>query len=148
MPKANPDSQHFRLLLVEDNAINQKVALAMLKNLGYRADVARNGAEAVKAVVSERYDLVLMDCLMPEMDGFEATRCIRAHGEYCAEVPIIAMTANAFAEDRDACLAVGMTDYLSKPVREAELRKKLERWLAVHESAAAGLQSLQCSNLV
>lgn len=134
-PKAKPDSQHFRLLLVEDNSINQKVALAMLKNLGYQADVARNGAEAVKAVISERYDLVLMDCLMPEMDGFDATRCIRSRGDDWAELPIIAMTANAFAEDRDACLAAGMTDYLSKPVREAELRNKLERWLAARRSA-------------
>jgi signal transduction histidine kinase/ActR/RegA family two-component response regulator len=133
---AKPNARNARLLLVEDNSINQKVALAMLKNLGYQADVARNGAEAVKAVTSERYDLVLMDCLMPEMDGFEATRRIRGHGEYCAGLPIIAMTANAFAEDRDACLAAGMTDYLSKPVREAELGKKLQRWLPVQQPAA------------
>jgi two-component system, sensor histidine kinase len=129
-------SNQYRLLLVEDNPINQKVALAMLRNIGYQADVARNGIEAVKAVTSQRYDLVLMDCSMPEMDGFEATRRIRSHGGYCAEAPIIAMTANAFAEDRDACLAAGMTDYMSKPVREAELRKKLERWLAFANCAA------------
>ena len=115
--------------MVEDNIINQKVALAMLKNLGYQADVARNGMEALEAVSSRRYDLVLMDCHMPEMDGFEATQCLRARGAYCAQLPIIAMTASAFTEDRDACLAAGMTDYLSKPVREAELGKKLERWL-------------------
>ena len=136
VPKANANSQRARLLLVEDNSINQKVALAMLKNLGYQADVACNGVEAVKAVASERYDLVLMDCLMPEMDGFEATRSIRGRGEYWAELPIIAMTANAFAEDRAACLAAGMTDYLSKPVREAELRNKLERWLSVCQAVA------------
>jgi signal transduction histidine kinase/ActR/RegA family two-component response regulator len=134
-PARESDAKQFRLLLVEDNAINQKVALAMLKNLGYQVDVARNGVEAVKAVTSTHFDLVLMDCLMPEMDGFEATRSIRGHGQHCAEIPIIAMTANAFAEDRDACLAAGMTDYLSKPVREAELRSKLERWLAAYESA-------------
>jgi signal transduction histidine kinase/ActR/RegA family two-component response regulator len=129
--------KHFRLLLVEDNNINQKVALAMLKYLGYRADVARNGLEACKAATSQHYDLILMDCLMPEMDGFEATRYLRAQGGHCLQVPIIAMTANAFAEDRDACLEAGMTDYLSKPVREAELRRKLERWLpAVRETAA------------
>lgn len=134
-PAAKAESKQFRLLLVEDNHINQKVALAMLKKLGYCADVARNGVEAVKAVTSQHYDLVLMDCLMPEMDGFEATRCIRGQSKGCAQVPIIAMTANAFAEDRDACLAAGMTDYLSKPVREAELRNKLERWLPVTEWA-------------
>jgi len=133
-PAAKTGSKHFRLLLVEDNTINQKVALAMLKNLGYQADVVCNGVEAVKAVASQHYDLLLMDCLMPEMDGFEATRSIRGQGEWCAEIPIIAMTANAFAEDRNACLAAGMTDYLSKPVREVELRKKLERWLAVREA--------------
>jgi signal transduction histidine kinase/ActR/RegA family two-component response regulator len=130
-------SSHFRLLLVEDNAINQKVALAMLKNLGYQAKVACNGVEAMQAVSSEHFDLILMDCLMPEMDGFEATRCIRNRGHHFAELPIIAMTANAFAEDRAACLAAGMTDYLSKPVREAELRKKLEHWLADRPIAAA-----------
>jgi signal transduction histidine kinase/ActR/RegA family two-component response regulator len=125
-----------RILLVEDNAINQKVALAMLKNLGYQAHVAGNGVEAVTAATSRNYDLVLMDCLMPEMDGFEATRRLRAHGGHCEQLPIIAMTASAFAEDRDACFAAGMTDYLSKPVREAELANKLERWLPVRCSAA------------
>jgi signal transduction histidine kinase/ActR/RegA family two-component response regulator len=140
-PTPERSSQPFRLLLVEDNFINQKVALAMLKNLGYQADIARNGVEAVKAILSQNYDLVLMDCLMPEMDGFEATRCIRGRGDQYARLPIIAMTANAFAEDRDACLAAGMTDYLSKPVREAELRSKLQHWLAVHQSALVGQQA-------
>jgi signal transduction histidine kinase/ActR/RegA family two-component response regulator len=138
VPAAQPahaGTRQFRLLLVEDNSINQKVALAMLKNLGYQADVARNGAEAVQAVLAQRYDLVLMDCLMPEMDGFEATRLIRAQALHCAGLPIIAMTANAFAEDRDACLAAGMTDYLSKPVRETELGKKLDRWLSARCTA-------------
>jgi two-component system, sensor histidine kinase and response regulator len=98
--------------------------------LGYTADIARNGKEALSAIASERYDLVLMDCLMPEMDGFEATRRIRAQAGYASQVPIIAMTANAFTQDRDACLASGMTDYLSKPVREIELRCKLDFWLS------------------
>jgi len=120
----------FRILLVEDNAINQKVAVLMLKGIGYRADVAKNGVEALQAIASENYDLVLMDCLMPEMDGFEATRRIRSQGGYGAQLRIIAMTASAFAHDREACLAAGMNDYLSKPVREAELEKKLEFWLA------------------
>lgn len=124
-----------RLLLVEDNTINQKVALAMLKNLGYQADVARNGVEAVTAATCRHYDLVLMDCLMPEMDGFEATRRLRAQGGHCAQLPIVAMTASAFTEDRDACLAAGMTDYLSKPVRESELAGKIDRWLSCAGSA-------------
>ena len=118
-----------RLLLVEDNVINQKVAKLMLKHLGYNADIVNNGIEAVEAVARHSYDLVFMDCLMPEMDGLEATRVIRARGDYGATVPIIAMTANAYAEDRQACLAAGMSDYLSKPIREAELAAKLKQWL-------------------
>jgi CheY-like chemotaxis protein len=118
-----------RLLLVEDNPINQKVATLMLKHLGYNADIAQNGAEAVEAVARHTYDLILMDCLMPEMDGLEATRIIRARTDYGSRVPIVAMTANAFAEDRRACLEAGMSDYLPKPVREAELAAKLNQWL-------------------
>jgi signal transduction histidine kinase/CheY-like chemotaxis protein len=124
-----------RILLVEDNKINQKVALLMLKRLGVEADIASNGAEALEAMASRSYRLILMDCQMPEMDGFEATRRIRAQNDYDAKVPIIAMTANAFAEDRDACLAAGMDDYLSKPVRQDDLQSKLERWLPVCEPA-------------
>jgi CheY-like chemotaxis protein len=118
-----------RLLLVEDNPINQKVAMLMLKHLGFNADIAHNGAEAVEAVARQTYDLILMDCLMPEMDGLEATRVIRARTDYGSRVPIVAMTANAFAEDRRACLEAGMSDYLPKPVREAELAAKLNQWL-------------------
>jgi len=118
-----------KLLLVEDNPINQKVATLMLKHLGYNADIAHNGAEAVEAVARQTYDLILMDCLMPEMDGLEATRIIRARTDYGSIVPIVAMTANAFAEDRRACLEAGMSDYLPKPVREAELAAKLNQWL-------------------
>lgn len=133
MRRAN--TRQARILLVEDNHINQKVALAMLKNIGYQADLASNGIEALAALETKAYDLVLMDCLMPELDGFEATRRQRARSGLSAQVPIIAMTANAFAEDRDACLAAGMSDYLPKPVRERELRKKLERWLPARENA-------------
>ena len=134
-PSAKPVAEgtgpnDFRILLVDDNSINKKVGLLMLKSLGYRADTATNGLEALGALESQRYDLVLMDCLMPEMDGFEATRRIRSQGGYGAQVPIVAMTASAFPEDRQACLAAGMTDYLSKPVREAELRAKLDFWLS------------------
>ncbi len=126
---STPTGQAARLLLVEDNLINQKVATLMLRHMGYTADIANNGTEAVELVARHSYDLVLMDCLMPEMDGLEATRVIRSRGDYGATVPIIAMTANAFAEDRQACLAAGMSDYLAKPVREAELSAKLKQWL-------------------
>lgn len=128
-------AKRFRLLLVDDNLINQKVALLMLKKLGYQADVAKNGQEALHAFSERQYDLVLMDCIMPELDGLEATRILRSKGGYAATVPVIAMTANAFIEDREACLAAGMSDYLSKPVRESELRGKLERWLAAGNGA-------------
>jgi signal transduction histidine kinase/ActR/RegA family two-component response regulator len=126
----------FRLLLVEDNPINQKVARLVLDKLGYQVDVANNGFEALDAVDSVRYDLILMDCIMPEMDGFEATRRLRSAGGRAAEVPIIAMTANAFEDDRKACLAAGMNDFLSKPVRQTELAAKLEGLL---QSAACPL---------
>lgn len=119
-----------RLLVVEDNCISQKVALLMLRNLGYSADIASNGREAVDAVACQPYDLVLMDCRMPEMDGFEATRHIRRSATRGARIPIVAMTACAFAADREACLKSGMNDYLSKPVRVQDLGAKLEFWLA------------------
>jgi CheY-like chemotaxis protein len=123
-------NKNARVLLVEDNGINQKVALLMLRGLGYEADLASNGREAMIAVASQRYDLVLMDCQMPEIDGFEATRQIRSSAALGAQIPIVAMTANAFAEDREACLKSGMNDYLAKPVRLPELSTKLEFWLS------------------
>ncbi len=125
----DPAIQNFRILLVEDNGINQKVALLMLKGLGYRADTVANGIEALAAIASKEYDLVLMDCLMPQMDGFETTRRIRAQSGAGSQVPIVAMTANAFAKDREECLAAGMSDFIPKPVRREELRQKLAAWL-------------------
>jgi CheY-like chemotaxis protein/anti-sigma regulatory factor (Ser/Thr protein kinase) len=120
----------FRILLVEDNHINQKVASVMLTKLGYEVDVANNGVEALDAIGSQTYDLVLMDCFMPGMDGFEATRRIRESGASVAQIPIIAMTANAFQKDKENCLNAGMSDYLSKPVRQPELKAKLAFWLS------------------
>ena len=106
--------------------VNQKVALRMLDRLGYRADLAGNGVEALAAVRRAPYDVVLMDMQMPEMDGLEATRRIRVE-PLDAQPRIIAMTANAMDGDRDACLAAGMDDYLAKPVRIEDLSRALER---------------------
>jgi len=117
------------VLLVEDNPINQKVACLMLERIGHRVVVAANGKEAMAALQGNRFDVVLMDCQMPEMDGFEATRRIRAEEQAGRHLPIIAMTANAMQSDREQCLSAGMDDYLSKPVRLSDLASMLERWL-------------------
>ncbi len=125
-----PDRQR-RILLVEDNLINQKVALRMLNKLGHNADVAFDGRKAVEALEQQDYDLVLMDCMMPEMDGFEATRLIRDPSSQVRNhrVPIVAMTANAMKGDREKCLQGGMDDYLAKPVNRQELGEILDKWL-------------------
>jgi CheY-like chemotaxis protein len=108
------------ILLAEDNPVNQKLALRVLGRMGYRPDVAGNGLEAIEAIERQRYDLVLMDVQMPEMDGLTATREII--GRFAADRPrIVAMTANAMDGDRETCLAAGMDDYISKPFREPEL---------------------------
>ena len=126
----DPSRQWTRVLVVEDNAANSKVAVRMLERLGYRAEAAGNGAEAVTMLEHMQFDAVLMDCQMPEMDGYEATRLIRKNERAGRHVPIIAMTAAALSGDRERCLAAGMDDYISKPVKLHVVAAVLERWLA------------------
>jgi signal transduction histidine kinase/DNA-binding response OmpR family regulator len=121
-------THNLRILLAEDNVTNRLLAVKLLERMGYRTDIATNGVEALAAVKLRQYDVVLMDCLMPEMDGYEATRQLRELERRGApRIRIIAMTANAMREDRERCLACGMDDYLTKPVRREELSGALER---------------------
>jgi CheY-like chemotaxis protein len=115
----------LRILLAEDNVVNQKLALRLLQQMGYRADLASNGIEAVESVQRQTYDVVLMDVQMPEMDGLEASRQICARWGRAARPRIVAMTANAMAGDREMCLAAGMDDYLTKPIRVERLVEAL-----------------------
>jgi CheY-like chemotaxis protein len=125
---------NLRILVAEDNPVNQHVARLQLEKFGYRPDLVVDGLQAVAAVQAQPYDIVMMDCQMPELDGFEATRRIRtweaerrAQGLEVAPLHIIAMTANAMVGDREECLAAGMDDYLTKPVRQVDLAAALAR---------------------
>jgi CheY-like chemotaxis protein len=123
------EREKVRVLVAEDNVVNQKVAVRLLKKLGYRCEVASNGKEVLEALERTAFHLVLMDCQMPEVDGFEATRRIRAlESHRGGRLPVIAMTANAMQGDREACLAAGMDDYVSKPVNPEALAQALEKW--------------------
>ncbi len=126
--KPPPVKKAARILLAEDNIINQKVALGLLNNIGYSADVANNGLEVLSALQLKTYDLILMDCQMPELDGYETTQRIRANPD-CANLHIVAMTANAMRGESEKCLDAGMDDYLSKPVRLEALRDMVARWM-------------------
>jgi CheY-like chemotaxis protein len=126
----------LRILLAEDNFTNQKVALRMLKRLGYEADVAVNGPEVIKMLNLQTYDVILMDVQMPEMDGLEATRQIRAELEPSIQPYIIAMTAAAMQLDREKCLEAGMDDFLAKPARLEDLAQALRRYLPLSASAS------------
>ena len=129
----------YRLLVVEDNLVNQEVAIGVLENLGYRADLVPDGESALRALCARDYDLVLMDCRMPGIDGYEATRRIRQSAEPVRNpgIPVVAMTAHAMAGDREKCLAAGMNDYLTKPIQPAALEAALETWLSGNGRPAA-----------
>jgi len=132
-------TQGLHLLLVEDNEINQKVATGMLKRLGHRVDIAANGEEALLAIARQDYDVVLMDCQMPVLDGYAATRRLRQSPEpRHAALPVVAMTAHAMPGDREACLAAGMNDYVSKPLVQDELIAALGRAIGVRTCLVPG----------
>ncbi|MBK8058370.1 MAG: response regulator [Gemmatimonadetes bacterium] len=122
-----------RILVVDDNAVNQLVAVGMLRKLGCASDVAADGADAVRRVAEQPYDLVLMDCMMPDMDGYAATRAIRAaeRATGAPRLPIVALTASARREDRDRAMESGMDDHVAKPLVFDDLREVVERWTAV-----------------
>lgn len=129
----NHDPGQFRFLLAEDNPVNQMVACRQLEGMGYRVDAVQNGLEVLDALEQQSYDLILMDCQMPKLDGYETTRRIRSREDrregQGRAVPIVALTAHAMKGDRERCLEVGMNDYISKPFRKEQLKVMLNRWL-------------------
>ncbi|HEY1527397.1 MAG TPA: two-component regulator propeller domain-containing protein [Candidatus Angelobacter sp.] len=136
--EVKPASSQFRILLAEDNLVNQRLAVRMLERMGHRAVVALTGQEALNALRTEKFDLVLMDVQMPEMDGFAATREIRRSEQGRQKhIPVIAMTAHAMKGDRETCLEAGMDDYIAKPVNREELRQVIERVMKGKEQASA-----------
>jgi CheY-like chemotaxis protein/HPt (histidine-containing phosphotransfer) domain-containing protein len=135
--EAAVDVPRPRVLVVDDNGANQKVAARMLERFGCTVEVASNGLEAVEMVRRMPFQVVFMDCMMPEMDGYEATAAIRRLSGPIARTPIVAMTANAMQGDRERCLAAGMDDYLSKPVQSERLRQALEQWSGTTLAAPA-----------
>jgi signal transduction histidine kinase/CheY-like chemotaxis protein/ligand-binding sensor domain-containing protein len=137
--EAKHEANPLRILMAEDNPVNQRLALRLLKKMGHQVTVTQTGKEALDALRSEKFDLVLMDVQMPEMDGFEATREIRKNEQDRQEhLPVIAMTAHAMNGDHERCLKAGMDDYLAKPINREELRQVIERVMKATESVNAG----------
>ena len=129
-PLADPGAELPLVLVAEDNAVNQLLAVRLLERCGYRADVVSDGREALAAIASTRYAAILMDCQMPQMDGYEATAEIRRRERSGEHTPVIAMTAHSMSGDRERCLAAGMDDYVSKPIKPAQLSEALGRWVS------------------
>jgi CheY-like chemotaxis protein len=127
------------VLVAEDNSVNQRVALLMLRKLGCQADAVANGREALEALAALPYDVLLLDCQMPEMDGYDAARAIRSRerSEALGRIAILAMTASALAGDRERCLEAGMDDYIAKPVNLKDLGAVLGRLVAASRTASA-----------
>lgn len=134
-------------MLVEDTPINQKVVMNQLKVLGYEADCAVNGQDALDRMTHAAYDLVLMDCQMPVLDGYEATRKIRDREGKESHTLIIALTANAMSGDREKCLTAGMDDYITKPISLKKLKAVIERWIHNRTEPAAKQEENQTSNI-
>ncbi len=130
-PTENPGQTGVPVLLVEDNMVNRKLAVLILERVGCRVDVALDGAEGVEKYKSGHYVAIFMDCQMPVMDGYEATRVIRKLEAGNSHIPIIAVTANAMKGDKEKCLACGMDDYISKPLRPHDLQEAVSRWCKV-----------------
>ncbi len=128
-PRQRP-ADGCRILIAEDNPVNRIVVSKQVENLGYRATTVENGLQVLEALRRERFDLVLMDCQMPRLDGYEATRRIRRQETGGEHLPVIAVTAHALNGERERCLATGMDDFISKPYREEELAAVIDRWLA------------------
>ncbi len=137
-----------KVLLAEDNLINQKVAGMMLRGLGLSVDMVSNGLQAIEALSKNNYKLVLMDCQMPEMDGYDASRKIRENEAFAngkTHIPIIALTAHAMKGDRQLCFAAGMDDYLTKPFNRAQLAETLGRWLPSDEDVSCAAEQMEDS---
>jgi CheY-like chemotaxis protein len=138
LPSSDSANGPLRVLVVEDEKVNQLVVLGMLRQMAHPADCVADGIEALEALRRQNYDIVLMDVRMPNMDGIEATQRIRGLSDPVAQIPIIALTANATTEERLRCAEAGMNDFISKPFRRADLEITLEKWRPREGEAPAG----------